>query len=143
MHSKRLAALAATICLAVTAPACGGEDETTAAAAAPAKPGGNVTYYEPGSVSPYVQGMTADDGSGLSLAGGGTTVELTDFAVDPGKSVLTGNVTVDGHAAAESAPLFVLDGRTLNPLHTNDEGTAVLEGTAVKLRQDAAGQDVV
>ena len=54
--------------------------------------GGNVTYYTPGSVSPYVQGMIAHDGSGLSLTGGGKTVELTDFAVDPGKSVLTGKV---------------------------------------------------
>ena len=58
--------------------------------------GGNVTYYTPGTVSPYVQGMIAHDGSGLSLTGGGKTVELTDFAVDPGKSVLTGKVTVDG-----------------------------------------------
>jgi hypothetical protein len=164
MHLKRLAALAATIALAVTAPAWGGKDDT-AAVAAPARPapvteipslsgtvtpvtldasfeiaitGGNVTYYEPGTVSPYVQGMIAHDDSGLSLAGGGKTVELTDFAVDPGKSVLTGKVTVDGQVAAESAPLFFLDGRTLNPLETNDHGTAVLDGTTVKLRQEAA-----
>jgi len=100
--------------------------------------GGNVTYYKPGSVSPYVQGMIDHDGSGLSLTGGGTTVELTDFEVDPGKSVLTGKVTVDGKVAAESAPLFFLDGRTLKPLETRDNGTAVLEGTTVKLKQEAA-----
>ena len=58
--------------------------------------GGNVTYYTPGTESPYVQGMIDHDGSGLSLTGGGKTVELTDFEVDPGKSVLTGKVTVDG-----------------------------------------------
>ena len=100
--------------------------------------GGNVTYYTPGTESPYVQGMIDHDGSGLSLTGGGKTVELTDFEVDPGKSVLTGKVTVDGEVAAESAPLFFLDGRTLNPLEMGDNGTAILEGTTVKLKQEAA-----
>jgi hypothetical protein len=100
--------------------------------------GGNVTYYTPGTESPYVQGMIDHDGSGLSLTGGGKKVELTDFEVDPGKSVLTGKVSVDGQVAAESAPLFFLDGRTLKPLETNDNGTAVLEGTTVKLKQEAA-----
>ena len=100
--------------------------------------GGNVTYYMPGTESPYVQGMIDHDGSGLSLTGGGKKVELTDFEVDPGKSVLTGKVTVDGKVAAESAPLFFLDGRTLKPLETNGNGTAVLEGTTVKLKQEAA-----
>jgi hypothetical protein len=100
--------------------------------------GGNVTYYEPGTVSPYVQGEIDHDGAGLSLEGGGKRVELTDFVVDPGASVLTGKVTVDGEVAAESAPLFFLDGRTLNPLEVNDNGTAVLEGTTVKLKAEAA-----
>ncbi len=100
--------------------------------------GGNVTYYTPGTESPYVQGMIDHDGSGLSLTGGGKTVELTDFEVDPGKSVLTGKVTVDGQVAAESAPLFFLDGRTLKPLETGSNGTAILEGTTVKLKQEAA-----
>jgi hypothetical protein len=100
--------------------------------------GGNVTYYKPGTESPYVQGMIDHDGSGLSLTGGGKKVELTNFEVDPGKSVLTGKVTVDGKVAAESAPLFFLDGRTLKPLETEDNGTAVLEGTTVKLKQEAA-----
>ena len=54
--------------------------------------------------------------SGLSLTAGGTVVELTDFVIDPGASVLTGTVSVDGGVAAEAAPLFSLDGRTLNPL---------------------------
>ena len=195
MHTKRLAAMAATIALAATATACGGEDETTPTSTSTTpqeqtKPapvaeipsltgkdtavtldagfvealgslkltpapvgsaeitkdgvaefpitGGNVTYYTPGTVSPYVQGMIDHDGSGLSLTGGGKTVELTDFEVDPGKSVLTGKVSVDGKVAAESAPLFFLDGRTLKPLESNDDGTAVLEGTTVKLKAEAA-----
>ena len=101
--------------------------------------GGNVTYYEPGSISPYVQGRVDHDGSGLSLTAGGKEVELTDFVVDPGKSVLTGKVTVDGQEAAASAPLFFLDGRTLEPLKTNSSnGTATLEGTTVKLKKEAA-----
>jgi hypothetical protein len=96
-----------------------------------------VTYYEPGTVSPFVQGEIDHDGSGLSLTGSGKTVELTDFVVDPGASVLTGKVTVDGEVAAESAPLFFLDGRTLEPLQ-KQESTAVLEGTTVKLKDEAA-----
>ena len=195
MHTKRLAAMAATIALAATATACGGEDETTPTSTSTTpqeqtKPapvaeipsltgkdtavtldagfvealgslkltpapvgsaeitkdgvaefpitGGNVTYYTPGTVSPYVQGMIDHDGSGHSLTGGGKSVELTDFEVDPGKSVLTGKVSVDGKVAAESAPLFFLDGRTLKPLESNDDGTAVLEGTTVKLKAEAA-----
>jgi hypothetical protein len=100
--------------------------------------GGNVTYYEPGSVSPYVQGMIEHDGSGLSLTAGGKKVELTNFDIDPGKSVLTGKVSVDGKTAAPSAPLFFLDGRTLEPLQAKDDGTAVLQGTTVKLKKEAA-----
>jgi hypothetical protein len=100
--------------------------------------GGNVTYYEPGSVSPFVQGRVDHDGSGLSLSAGETKVELTDFVVDPGKSLLTGTVSVNGKEAAASAPLFFLDGRTLEPLKTGANGTAILEGTTVKLKAEAA-----
>lgn len=100
--------------------------------------GGNVTYYEPGTVSPYVQGIINHEGSGLSLTAGDTAVELTNFDVDPGKSVLTGDVAVNGETAAENAELFFLDGRTLNPLEVNDDGTATLQGTTVKLKQSAA-----
>ncbi len=100
--------------------------------------GGNVTYYKPGTVSPYVQGRVDHEGSGLSLKAGGTTVTLTDFVVDPGRSVLTGTVSVDGKQAAKAAPLFFLDGRTLEPLQARENGTAVLQGTTVKLKAEAA-----
>jgi hypothetical protein len=100
--------------------------------------GGNVTYFEPGTVSPFVQGEIDHAGAGLSLEGGGKLVELTDFVVDPGASVLTGTVSVDGEVAAESAPLFFLDGGTLEPLEVNDDGTAVLQGTTVELKAEAA-----
>jgi hypothetical protein len=100
--------------------------------------GGNVTYYKPGSVSPYVQGEIDHNGSGLQLKGGGKTVQLTNFKVDPGASVLTGKVTVDGKEAAADAPLFFLDGRTLKPLEAKDNGTAVLKGTTVKFKDESA-----
>jgi len=100
--------------------------------------GGNVKYFKPGTVSPFVQGEIDHDGSGLQLKGGGKTVQLTDFVVDPGASVLTGKVTVDGKEAAASAPLFFLDGRTLKPLEAKDNGTAVLEGTTVKFKDESA-----
>ncbi len=100
--------------------------------------GGNVTYYKPGTVSPFVQGSIDHSGSGLQLKGGGKTVRLTDFVIDPGASVLTGKVTVDGEEAAASAPLFFLDGRTLKPLEAKDDGTAVLEGTTVKFKDESA-----
>jgi len=100
--------------------------------------GGTVKYFEPGTVSPFVQGEIDHVGSGLQLEGGGKTVRLTDFVVDPGASVLTGKVTVDGEKAAASAPLFFLDGRTLEPLKTEPNGTAVLEGTTVKFKDESA-----
>ena len=101
--------------------------------------GGSVKYFKPGSISPYVQGKIDHDGSGLSLTAGGTKVDLQNFVVDPGSSHLTGKVSVNGKVAAPSAPLFFLDGRTLQPLKVNKSaGTAVLQGTTVKLTQEAA-----
>jgi len=99
--------------------------------------GGNVTGYEPGAVSPFVQGEIDHDGTGLRLTGAGKTVGLTYFVVDRGVSILTGKVTVDGEVAADSAPLFFLDGRTRQPLRT-EGSTAILEGTTVKLTDEAA-----
>jgi hypothetical protein len=102
--------------------------------------GGDVTYYDPKSdVRPFVTGVLMHDGSGLSLTAGNTEVELTDFVIDPGTSELTGTVSVNGKVAAEDALLFNLDGSTLKPLMSNPDGTATLEGTTVKLSDDAAG----
>ncbi len=99
--------------------------------------GGNVTYFKPGTVSPYVIGQIQHEGSGLSLKAGGTTVKLTNFNVDPGASRVYGDVTVNGKVAATSAYLFTLDGRTLKPLKT--EGSdAILTGTKVEISPVAA-----
>lgn len=99
--------------------------------------GGNVTYYEPGTEDPYVQGEIDHQGSGLSLESDDTRVALTDFVVDPGDSELTGTVWANGEIAEEEASLFLLDGSTLEPLRPLDDG-AVLEGTTVRLTQEAA-----
>ncbi len=99
--------------------------------------GGNVTYFEPGSTSPFVRGEIVHEGSGLSLEAGDTKVELEDFVVNPGNSKLTGTVSANGEVAAEGAELFFLNGSTLEPLKTKGD-QAILEGTEVTLTQDAA-----
>ncbi|WP_040339866.1 hypothetical protein [Candidatus Blastococcus massiliensis] len=101
--------------------------------------GGTVTLFDKDSgYRPYVQGTLLHQNSGLSLTAGGTTVELTNFTVDPGTpSRLFGDVAVNGEQAAASAPLFDLDGSTLNP-PAMESGNAVLQGTEVLLSAEAA-----
>ncbi len=99
--------------------------------------GGNVSVFDKAVVDPYITGEIQHNGSGLSLTAGGIKVDLENFVVDPGESVLTGKVSANGEVAAESANLFFLDGSTLQPVRT--EGTnAIVEGTTVKLHPDAA-----
>ena len=102
--------------------------------------GGTVTVFDKSSgYRPYVQGTLLHQNSGLSLTAGGTTVELTNFTVDPGTPArLFGDVAVNGQQAAASAPLFDLDGTTLNPITMDSSGNAVLRGTTVKLSPEAA-----
>ncbi|HEX3822829.1 MAG TPA: hypothetical protein VHV79_00005 [Mycobacteriales bacterium] len=100
--------------------------------------GGNVKYYKPGTVSPYVQGSIDHQGSGFSLTAGGIKVGLSNFVVNPGTSMLTGKVTANGKVVAASAPLFFLNGRTLQPLATGPNNTAILNGTKVYLTSTAA-----
>jgi hypothetical protein len=101
--------------------------------------GGNVTYYTPGSVKPYVQGSIEHKGSGFSLTAGSIKAEFTNFTIDPGTSQLFGDVAVNGTSAAKQAYLFNLDGSTLKPLQSNSDGTATLTGTIVEISPDAAG----
>ena len=102
--------------------------------------GGTVTVFDKSSgYRPYVQGTLLHQNSGLSLTAGGTTVELTNFTVDPGTPArLFGDVAVNGQQAAASAPLFDLNGSTLNPISMDAEGNAVLQGTTVELSPEAA-----
>ncbi len=99
--------------------------------------GGNVTYFKPGTAKPYVIGQIQHEGSGLSLAAGGTTVELTNLNVDPGVSRVYGDVSVNGKTAVTSAFLFQLRGATLKPLQTEGDA-AILEGTKVFVSPVAA-----
>ena len=100
--------------------------------------GGNVTYYTPGTVKPYVQGSIEHEGSGFSLTAGSIKAEFTNFTIDPGTSQLFGDVSVNGTSAAKQAYLFNLDGSTLKPLQSNTDGTATLTGTIVEISPDAA-----
>ena len=102
--------------------------------------GGNVDYYDPeADYRPYVQGEIDHDGSGISLTAGDIVVELTDFRIDPGTSQLFGTVTANGEKVGDDIFIFNLDGSTLNPLATDADGNAVLEGTTVLVSPDAAG----
>lgn len=114
-------------------------DATTGTLAFPIT-GGNVNYWDPElNYRPYVQGEIDHAGSGISLTGGGKTVELTDFVIDPGSnSKLTGTVTVDGTEVGKNITIFRLDGTTLKPLSKDADGNAVLEGTTVYISEDAA-----
>ena len=101
--------------------------------------GGNVDYYDPNEdYRPYVQGSISHDGSGISLTAGDIVVELTDFRIDPGTSQLFGTVTANGEKVGDDIYIFNLDGSTLNPLETDADGNAVLEGTTVLISPDAA-----
>jgi hypothetical protein len=101
--------------------------------------GGSVVYWSPkGNYRPYVQGLIEHDGSGLSLTAGGTEVDLTNFTVNPGNSLLYGDVSVNGTSAAVQAPLFNLHGGTLKPLKLQGDD-AILTGTTVHVSSTAAG----
>ena len=101
--------------------------------------GGNVDYYDPAEdYRPYVQGSISHDGSGITLTAGDKVVGLSDFRIDPGTSQLFGTVTLNGELVGNDVYIFNLDGSTLNPLETDADGNAVLEGTTVLISPDAA-----
>ncbi|NEM90770.1 hypothetical protein [Galbitalea soli] len=101
--------------------------------------GGNVKYFDPKqSYRPYVQGEIDHNGSGISLTAGKTTVQLTNFVIDPGTSKLMGTVSANGVKVADNVYIFSLHGQTLKPLYKDADGNAVLEGTEVYVSADAA-----
>ena len=86
------------------------------------------------SVQPgYIQGSIAHQDSGFSLTAGSTKVELSDFVVDPGNSMLYGSV-----GGTPKVPLLFLDGTGVK-VGSDGEGNVVLEGTVAKLTDTAAG----
>ena len=84
---------------------------------------------EPG----YIQGSIAHEDSGFSLTAGSTKVELSDFVVDPGNSMLYGTV-----GGTPKVPLLFLDGANVK-VGADGSGNVVLEGTVAKLTDTAAG----
>jgi hypothetical protein len=100
--------------------------------------GGSVVYWNPkDNYRPYVQGIVEHDGSGLNLTAGKTTVTLANFTINPGNSLLYGDVLVNGKVAVVQADLFNLYGGTLKPLQV-EGNNAVLTGTTVHISADAA-----
>ena len=100
--------------------------------------GGNVSVFEPGSVPNYVVGQIQHEGSGFTLTAGDTEVTIGNLNVDPGVSVVYGDVLVNGELAVSSVPIFDLNGSTLKPLEAKGD-TAILQGTQVKISEPAAG----
>jgi hypothetical protein len=84
--------------------------------------------FKPG----YIVGSINHTGSGFSLSAGSTKVELSDFVVDPGNSLLYGTV-----GGTPMIPLLDLDGTNVKV--SMEDGNVVLQGTVAKLTQTAAG----
>lgn len=85
--------------------------------------------FKPG----YIMGSIEHQGSGFSLSAGSTKVELSDFVVDPGNSVLYGTV-----GGTPKVPLLTLDGTNVK-VGSDSAGNVTLDGTVAKLTDTAAG----
>ncbi|MDQ4132977.1 MAG: hypothetical protein M3179_07150 [Actinomycetota bacterium] len=78
--------------------------------------------YQPG----FIAGTVIHQGSGLKFSKGNRSLEVTDFVVDPGNSMLT--ATAGGKSGV---PLLFLDGTNVK---VDSEGSdVVLDGTVAKL----------
>jgi len=85
------------------------------------------------SVKPgWILGSVEHSGSGFTLTAGATKVELSDFIVDPGNSVLYGTV-----GGSPMVPLLDLDGTNVKV--SMEGANVVLDGTVAKLTDTAAG----
>ncbi|MDP8937494.1 MAG: hypothetical protein M3O23_07165 [Actinomycetota bacterium] len=83
--------------------------------------------YQPG----YIAGTVIHQGSGLKFSKGNTSLEVTNFVVDPGSSILT--ATAGGKSGI---PLLFLDGTNVK---ASAEGSdVVLDGTVAKLTSEGA-----
>ena len=83
--------------------------------------------YMPG----YIAGSIIHQGSGLKFTAGGKSLELTDFVVDPGGSLLT--ATAGGKSGI---PVLELDGTAVKVSMSGSD--VVLDGTVAKLTATAA-----
>ena len=89
-------------------------------------------HSDPAAKPGYIQGSIAHADSGFSLTAGPTQVELTDFVVDPGNSMLYGTV-----GGTPKVPLLFLDGTAVK-VGSDGAGNVVLEGTVARLTDTAA-----
>ena len=85
--------------------------------------------FQPG----WILGSIEHQDSGFTLTAGSTKVELSDFVVDPGNSLLYGTV-----GGTPKVPLLFLDGTNVK-VGTDSAGNVVLDGTVAKLTDTAAG----
>ena len=83
--------------------------------------------YKPG----YIAGNVIHQGSGLKFSKGNQSIEVTDFVVDPGTSILT--ATAGGKAGI---PLLTLDGTNVAVSMSGSD--VVLQGTVAKLTATGA-----
>jgi len=83
--------------------------------------------YQPG----YIAGTVLHEASGLKFTAGSKSLEVTDFVVDPGNSILTASA-----GGKSGIPLLFLDGT--NVTVTPQGNGAVLDGTVAKLTKTAA-----
>lgn len=91
---------------------------------------GGEAFIFPRSDLPFVRGDVVHSG-GLTFSGGGKSLTVTDFIVNPGTSVLTAKV------GGEQVPLFELDGHNAK-LGNDPAGHPTLDGTIVRLSPQAA-----
>lgn len=95
--------------------------------------GGHISLFDKSvqaNGTPWIQGEI-DHSGGLTFAAGGKEVTVTNFIVDPGKSLLT------AAAGGAQVPLLFLDGTNV-AVSKDAAGHVLLDGTVAKLTQQAA-----
>lgn len=91
--------------------------------------GGEAFIFPNGDLA-FIRGDVVHSG-GLTFSGGGKSLTVTDFIVNPGTSLLTANV------GGAQVPLFELDGRNVK-VGSDGSGHPTLDGTVVRLSPQAA-----
>ncbi|MFD1722618.1 hypothetical protein [Amnibacterium endophyticum] len=97
--------------------------------------GGSLTVNRSIGARVTVEGNLEHLGSGLVLRADGTTVRISDLALDDLRDggVLTGDVEVDGRSVATGMRLFTLDGGTTSPIGADVSSSSVLDGSTVQV----------
>ena len=119
------------LAVAVTPLGVGTFDRATSTFAFPITGGFAAIHSDPGYKPGYIAGNVIHQASGLRFTKGGKYLDVTDFVVDPGNSVLT--ATAGGKSGV---PLLFLDGTAVKV--SKDGSHVVLDGTVAKLTRQAA-----